>query len=59
MKNIGGESPIQLSRLGGRFKVGDSNSMVSESLEEYALDYSEAAYEDSGKQAPVEFMALG
>ena len=33
--------------------------MVAETLEEYALDSVEAAYENSGEQAPMGFMASG
>ena len=30
--------------------------MVAESMEEYVLDFAEAAYEDLGEQAPMGFM---
>ena len=33
--------------------------MVSEVMEEYALDSAEVAYEDLGLQAPMGFMAAG
>ena len=31
--------------------------MVVEAPEEHVLDYAESAYEDTGKQAPMGFMA--
>ena len=33
--------------------------MVTETMEEYALDSAEAAYENPGEQTPMGFMASG
>ena len=35
------------------------NSMVAETMEEYALASAEVAYENPGKQAPMVFMESG
>ena len=48
-----------MAGLGSIFQSMESNSMVAEVMEEYALDYSEAAYEDPWEQAPMGFMAAG
>ena len=46
--------------LGSRFKYEESNSMVAEAMEEYALAYEEEAYEDHPEeQEPMGFMATG
>ena len=49
-------SSIQTSDLISRFKDETDNSMVAETMEEYALASAEAAYENPGKQAPMVFM---
>ena len=39
MGMIGGNNSIQMVGLGSIFQAGEKNSMVEESLEEYALDF--------------------
>ena len=45
--------------LGSSFQYEESNYMVAEAMEEYALASAEAAYENPGKQAPMVFMEAG
>ena len=48
-----------MAGLGSIFQYEDSNSMLAESMGEYALSSAEAAYEDPGEQAPMGFVASG
>ena len=41
------------------FQSVENKSMVAETLEEYALDYVESAYENPWEQEPMGLMALG
>ena len=43
-----GNPSTQMYELGSSFQSDEINSMVAESIEEYALASAEAAYEDSG-----------
>ena len=43
----------KISVFGSIFQSEESNSMVAEAMEEYALASAEAAYEDQGGQAPI------
>ena len=43
--------------LGSSFQFEEINYMKAEAMEEYALASAEAAYEDPGEQAPMEFLA--
>ena len=55
-----GENPsIQMSGLGSSFQAGEIFSMMLESLEEYALDYTESDYEYPGQHAPIRFIYAG
>ena len=54
------ENPsTQMDGLGTSFQSEESNCMVAEVMEEYALASSEDAYEDLGEQAQMRFMAEG
>ena len=46
-----------MAGLGSIFQSEESNYMVAETMEEYAFNSAEAAYEDPGEQAPMGFMA--
>ena len=54
-----GEYPLKKSGLDSSFQYEENNSRVTETLEEYMLDYAEEAYENPGEQAPRGIMALG
>ena len=41
------------------FQDVEKNSMSEEALEEYVLDFSEAAYQDSGKHVPMVMLLTG
>ena len=45
--------------LGSSFQYDENNYMVAEEMEEYALASTEVAYEDTGEQATMGFMAEG
>ena len=59
MVMLGGNPSIQMSIFWVRFQAGENNSMMSEALEGYVLASVESAYEDTGQQAPMLFMASG
>ena len=59
MEMLAGTPRTQMSSLGSSFKSDERNAMIEEVMEEYALAYVEAACEDPGEQAPMEFMAGG
>ena len=46
---LGGNPSTQIAGLGIIFEYEESNSMVSEAMEEYALASAEADYEDPGE----------
>ena len=45
--------------FGSIFQTGYNNYMLAEALDKYVLASAEAAYEDPGKQAPLELMVSG
>ena len=48
-----------MSGLDSSFHSEESNSIILEAMEEYALASVEAAYEDLREQAPMGFMTEG
>ena len=59
MGMLAGNPSIQMAFLVSSFQYEESNSMVAEAMEEYALACIEAACEYPGEQAPMGFMATG
>ena len=56
---LGGNLSIKMAGLGSIFQAPDKNYTVEEESEEYASDSKDSAYEGSGQQAPMGFMASG
>ena len=55
-----GRSPsIKTSGSSRIFQSEENNSMLVETIEEYALASAEAAYVNPGEQEPMEFMTAG
>ena len=54
-----GNPSTKMAGGGSIFQYEESNCMLSESMEEYALASIEADYEDPGEQATTGFMAVG
>ena len=54
-----GSPSIKIAGLSSIFQYEENNSMVAETMAEYALSFAEAADENPGEQASVVFMALG
>ena len=50
---------IKTAGLRSSFQSEENNSMVSETMENYSLDFSEADYENPGEQTQMVFMASG
>ena len=48
-----------MAGLGSSFQYEESNYIVAESIEEFALASVEAAYEDPGEKAIIVFMTSG
>ena len=59
MRMPGGILSIKKSGLISRFQSEGKIYMVAETLEDYALASSEAAYENLGEQEPMGLMAVG
>ena len=59
MVMLGGNPSMQMSIFWVSFQAGENNYMMSEALEGYVLASVESAYEDTGQQAPMVFMASG
>ena len=53
MGMLEGNPSTQISGLGSSFIYDKRNSMVSETMEEHALNSAEAAYKDLGEQVPM------
>ena len=56
---LGVNPSTQMAGLGSSFQSEESNYIVAEALEGYALSSAEATYEDLGLQAPMVFMTAG
>ena len=56
---LGGKPSTQMAGLVSSFKSEESNTMVAEEMEAYALSSVKMDYEDPGKQAPMGFMEAG
>ena len=56
---LGENHSTQMTGLDSSFQKEESNYMLAEAIQEYALAYAETAYEDPGKHAPMGFMASG
>ena len=59
MGMLGGNPSTQMSSFGSSFQYEERNSMVAESMEEYALASAKGAYEYPGEQAPMGLIASG
>ena len=59
MSMHGGIPSIKTAGLISSFQSDMNNSMVAQTMEEYALASSEAAYENPVEQAPIGFMESG
>ena len=59
MGMLGGKPSTQMAGLVSSFKSEESNTMVAEEMDAYALASVKMAYEDPGKQAPMGFMEAG
>ena len=56
---ICGNPSTQMDGLVSSFQSKESNSMLAEEMDQFALTSTEAAYEDPGEQAPMVFMVSG
>ena len=52
-----GSPSIKTAGLSSSFQTEENNSMVAETMEDYALAPAEAAYENPEEQAPMGLMA--
>ena len=56
---LAGKTSTQMAGFGSSFHSKESNSMVAEAMGKYVLASTGTAYEDTGEQAPMGFLAAG
>ena len=56
---LGGNPLTKMDGLSSSFQYEESNYMLAQAMEEYALDSVEAAYTDTGELLQIGFMASG